>query len=1405
MSDYGERMMESAYAMGLANKQVIELARRHCLHMAFVADGGHGMAEAATGLPVDSRRIECPQARGNAQAMNLEWVAVEFYRGHCVGCQYRRQTGELPSLATLVEEQDAGRTNFDVERLAAVERNRVIWQDRQDRRQALLVGADLAMQGALEDIAILDIEPGSELDTAVRAAAIQRLDALADRAPGVFTDAVVDLAIGLVEHQRVTELLDPLRRLARTRTELGPAVLSSALRILRDGPDFRAASCVTELAIHLASEEIDNEIVSSLVTIAGAPDDPFPFRGRQPNDPSALRTIADIAPDLIAELLADLLPFPTQNSGLVMPPGIDVPHQSGHVDDFIRASAAGSASVLAITHPQIVLDLIDPLVRSLGVDSDDYHEDSPIHATQRALATMLVLHVGDVTAALEATGRHASKVMRGRLFGVFDRAAQLADPNDRWREPGDPELDDDQQRDLISELLAVCFRRVGGDWGLDIAYEAAQAAEHLATADPQWALQHVASFIGSFLMVVDQANTPPAPSLDAPAIQPPLLETLERMNRETNFSSIARELLDAVKSAAAADPKRVCADIIDVVEDERDNIRGPIVRQRLVRALGDIGRDYGSEPGLLAQLLPAVYSYLVDTDAGLRAASIRAWTEIGVTHEMPSSLADLLPALTTDNFVVVVSAVLEAAAKLTWADDDRLSLCEYAANICSQVPASTDNDLLAQSMSALFALLDDDLAKRLAGERLIVSRLADLDNYRLRDMLLHHWLAVVQSSSAMAQLRLRLARDPVINDRFNGRDDRQMCDLLDCGLGLSSLPLTDLIAAAVELGPAGPLAAAEFAEVAWRANRPADAAEIMRAIGAIVLGTPAYKLQRDLTQILADAADLDASLALGTSAENAASTLANAVTAFDGGDHIRVRNLLEQIQLRLTIRTLLSHSSSSPPLAKSPTFEVDPADALRRRAELLGDAGKHLMNLSQRATATGLYMRCAASLCDIAAFLLRFDAAELDGDASAVEANRTAAHRRTNLVEIELREHFFPEDPLAGPILEACSRLQSITTGTDVQGALASLAKLPMPLTLLDGPRRAARNTGGSASQDSTPSEPEVAVVLVSVDDQLVTGPEVLRPNWVYELMLEVQPTTWPDWADRLDAELLGHVTPSEITLPTFSWSRADLSSDGRLIGRGSMVLRFGLAAGRPAPPFVVRLQWRGNQDGVAVSEPIDIAGHRQLRFRPFDASRDGLTDYPMVDERLLALYDNLHGAGYNEDHIQAFCRLFTATCRVGFRVTWDKKYKRGSRVPERDFHDDLFERLSAEAELGGRLERGSPLALGYLDVRHDGITAELKVERAVPVTRSHAPKYMGQPTQYAAADGARLSILCVLDMSPKESPVGTPENYMFTLDPALHGLENPEAPSLVAVVVVNGNLPPPSSFSRRKTRLRTR
>jgi hypothetical protein len=268
--------------------------------------------------------------------------------------------------------------------------------------------------------------------------------------------------------------------------------------------------------------------------------------------------------------------------------------------------------------------------------------------------------------------------------------------------------------------------------------------------------------------------------------------------------------------------------------------------------------------------------------------------------------------------------------------------------------------------------------------------------------------------------------------------------------------------------------------------------------------------------------------------------------------------------------------------------------------------------------------------------------------------------------------------------------------------------------------------------------------VLASLDGKLITGPEVLRDRRVYELSVRVQAGEWPEWADRLDGELLSHLTPAEITTPTFSWSRGDHVGDGETYEQaGSVILRFSVTAGMPAPPLLMRLTWSGEIDSEPHKQTLDIAGHRERRLRPYDETRDRATDYPVFDERLLAEYDRLARAGFDNDQLRAFCRLFTAMCRAGLTMTWDRKYRRGTQVTEREFHDDLYERLMADPELGGRLERATALGLGYLDVRHDGITAELKVERNTPVTEVSAPKYMGQPTQYAAA-GARLSVIVV-------------------------------------------------------------
>jgi hypothetical protein len=53
--------------------------------------------------------------------------------------------------------------------------------------------------------------------------------------------------------------------------------------------------------------------------------------------------------------------------------------------------------------------------------------------------------------------------------------------------------------------------------------------------------------------------------------------------------------------------------------------------------------------------------------------------------------------------------------------------------------------------------------------------------------------------------------------------------------------------------------------------------------------------------------------------------------------------------------------------------------------------------------------------------------------------------------------------------------------------------------------------------------------------------------------------------------------------------------------------------------------------------------------------------------------------------------------------------------------------------------------------------------------------------------------------MAVPDAPTGVLSNYLGIMVPALHGLSDPAYPSLVGVVILNGNNPVPSAWSRRK------
>lgn len=228
------------------------------------------MAEEATGLPINMREVSCLVARGN-QAANLDWIASDFYKTYCVGCAHRRPTGDMPNLASVMEERAAQTaTAAEMERLVTEQRHRE-WARRVDGRRALVAGADPAMVGALDDMGILDCQPGVEPDLDASGGATRRLAALAERAPDHFTVDVIGLAIELVEQVHITDLLVPLRHLARARREVAPVVLAAALTTLRRTAAVEAGRCVADLLSAGDAESVDHASVRSLVVLAGAP------------------------------------------------------------------------------------------------------------------------------------------------------------------------------------------------------------------------------------------------------------------------------------------------------------------------------------------------------------------------------------------------------------------------------------------------------------------------------------------------------------------------------------------------------------------------------------------------------------------------------------------------------------------------------------------------------------------------------------------------------------------------------------------------------------------------------------------------------------------------------------------------------------------------------------------------------------------------------------------------------------------------------------------------------------------------------------------------------------------------------------------------------------------------------
>ena len=184
-------------------------------------------------------------------------------------------------------------------------------------------------------------------------------------------------------------------------------------------------------------------------------------------------------------------------------------------------------------------------------------------------------------------------------------------------------------------------------------------------------------------------------------------------------------------------------------------------------------------------------------------------------------------------------------------------------------------------------------------------------------------------------------------------------------------------------------------------------------------------------------------------------------------------------------------------------------------------------------------------------------------------------------------------------------------------------------------PRR--RSFTSTSDRDTTCIEPPLAVYVPTLSEVPVTDVVVVRSDELYTVGMMVRLIDVPEWARTCIVDPITSLSRDALTVPRYEFSLAEGKADDTgitLIDEGHLNAAFSNLMGDPAIdcPIQVRLVGDGRD------EAIEVAGCSHIRLRPFDPSRDFVTEHHQTSERLLKMFGRLDSAEFTNEDVRAFC-----------------------------------------------------------------------------------------------------------------------------------------------------------------------
>jgi len=578
--DSDQKQLKDTIALGERNKGLIPSVKNSCKHMN-IENVSRGLIAEMYNLPI-SLRISCPHSTGGSEAMNFEWIARDFILGYCQSCEFKQEIHPENFGNDVINDHKKQQEN-----LMRVE------EEEKEKKLALATEvhdliAKEKSKGEITILSILNLIQSFEEHTNKNIVAGEVLEA-SKLSPQFFSDIALDSLSLLFDNIDFGErILLATEHVLRTGRKLSPFAFDRLISAIEKNRNLDSAVGILRLAID--DKDIRNydslvKIIFDTLWYKRRIGDPYDSHPIYPNCMKFLNDVYEKGDDYLNELINKQLEVN---------------------DKTKRININYLLQELISVNPKIITPCITTIIKSLELEDDKY-EESADRITCLTLSKIYAHSPDVIIMEIDKVYPNLSLGAKVELIHFFKIVLMENDLVVK---------SDEITHNIIDRILQILLAK---ETAKELKAKALSTITDISKKKSGLIIDHFDVLIGFLVNSIKDFDTFNwyVKELDKPKDQ---ISTFNPFQSDNYLNIQSRELelkriiqltettiQNLIKNSVDSQNHVKILDIISNLDSASDGY----LKSELIAVI----RRSVNNPIYLAELLPTIYNYLLDTDS----------------------------------------------------------------------------------------------------------------------------------------------------------------------------------------------------------------------------------------------------------------------------------------------------------------------------------------------------------------------------------------------------------------------------------------------------------------------------------------------------------------------------------------------------------------------------------------------------------------------------------------------------------------------------------------------------------------------------------------------------------------------------------------------------------------------